>query len=75
MKVGRIIGLGLVIWTLSLIWPELNDWLTQALILKLIVGLGTGLLVFDLLEYFGQPHDHHGSTHPHDSTPIPRGSA
>lgn len=75
MKVWRAIGLGLLIWSLNLIWPEISDWLIQPLSLKVIVGLATSLLVFDLLEYFGRTGDQSGSNHHSNSSPIPRGSA
>lgn len=44
MKTVKIIGLGISIWLLSLLWPQVNQWLSTPVMLALLAGLGSGTL-------------------------------
>jgi hypothetical protein len=52
MQVVKIISLGLLIWGLGLVWPELN----LGLILAGVFGVGMLLAVVAGLLYLGQTH-------------------
>jgi hypothetical protein len=68
-KILRIAGLGLIIWSLGLLWPELD------LVLVLAIGVAAAALVgaIELLllwrEHRHQSHTNGGSRHP--SRPVP----
>lgn len=51
MKVLKIIGLGVVIWGLSLFWPDLNRVFTPLMMTRLVLGLG---LAYLLGQYLGR---------------------
>jgi hypothetical protein len=63
IKGMRIAALGIALWGLSLFWPEINRFLTEAVIIKVVLGLGLVILVYILSQYLGWPHDHHGTRH------------
>ncbi|MCG3208214.1 MAG: hypothetical protein FOGNACKC_01816 [Anaerolineae bacterium] len=46
MKTVKIIGLGVSIWLLSLLWPQVNQWLSTPVMLALLAGLGSGTLSY-----------------------------
>jgi len=46
MKTLKFIGLGLVIWGSSLIWPEINRWLSPSLQFGLLLGLSSLALLY-----------------------------
>jgi hypothetical protein len=54
MKWLKIAGLGTAIWTLNLIWLELNEVLTSPIILIFIVGLALLLPVYLLGNWLGR---------------------
>lgn len=66
MKWLKVTGLGIAIWGLSLLWPEVNRVLTPSLTIGLIVGLGIGMLVYIL----SQQNDH-GAGQNHLTDPVP----
>lgn len=41
LKRLKIIGLGIFIWGLSLLWPEINQLLTPRIMVGTVFGLGT----------------------------------
>ena len=41
MKLMKITLLGLFIWLLTLLWPEVNLWLSPAVVLGTVIGLGS----------------------------------
>lgn len=54
MTVGellKIIGLGMAIWSLSLVWPEINGVLTPRVTLGLMAGLGAAGLAHILSQH------------------------
>jgi hypothetical protein len=44
MRLVKITFLGLLVWLLSLIWPEVNLWLSPAAVLGAIIGLGSVMI-------------------------------
>ncbi len=71
----KIVGLGVIIWALSLSWPEINRVLTEALMLKLILGLGLVIWLYILIQQPEQPspkqeyHKDLGSFQSHNCQP------
>ncbi len=51
-KVLRLAVLGLLIWGMSLIWPELNEWLTPKVADALVVGLMVAIGAYILGQQF-----------------------
>jgi hypothetical protein len=54
MKVLKIIGLGVAIWSLSLFWPDLNLGLTPLVMTRLALGLGLVSLAYLLGQYLSR---------------------
>ena len=69
MKILKIIGLGLLIWSLGLLWPEINLTLVLggAVALALVLGLVALVIIW-------QQHINHNSTLPpkqrHSTRPV-----
>jgi hypothetical protein len=51
------VGLGLIIWSLSLFWPEINTILTPSWTIGLILGL-TAIILAYTLGYYHSRIDH-----------------
>jgi hypothetical protein len=43
MKLAKVIFTGILIWAASLIWPQVNQWLTDTTLLWGVIGL-SGLM-------------------------------
>lgn len=80
MKALRVISLGLALWGVTLIWPEINQHLTEPVTLKLIGGLGLVMLAYIIAQHLDwyQDHQQHpapkssGNSKPnHVSRPVP----
>jgi hypothetical protein len=75
-KVVRIIGLGIIIWGLSLFWPEINQILPHLLMVRLLFGLSAAVVIYMLIRYLADQHDHPatGQHYPNGSVPkaLPR---
>ena len=56
MKWLKIVGLGITIWFLTLIWFELNELLTSPLMFGLIIGLAVILPVYLFGKWLGQQY-------------------
>src|SRR5262245_2919897 len=70
MKLLKIVGIGLAIWGITLLWPEINLLLTAPAMTILAVGVGAVILAYGLGQYFGQPdgNGNHGQPLPHYPT-------
>jgi len=66
MKTLKTIGLGIALWGFTLLWPELNQWLTAPLLRRSIIGL-SGLLLLDfVVQHLARLCQHHqAKPHPH----------
>lgn len=69
MKLLKIMGWGLAIWLLSLLWPEVNRVLTEAGTLRLSLGLGTIILIYLVGQHLDWHHHPHSSGQNHPSHP------
>jgi hypothetical protein len=65
-----IIGLGVAIWGLSLVWPEVNGVLTPRVTLGLIAGLGAAGLAQILSHYPNHHPRQHQAKRERVSRPI-----
>jgi hypothetical protein len=79
MKGLVIIGLGLAIWALSLLWPDINRMLNETMMLESVIGLGLVMLAYEVIQHFVQHHNnpqtknqHHSTNHQHNSHPVAR---
>jgi len=55
----KLTGLGVGIWGLSLLWPDVNLVLAPSVMIGMVLGLGVAaLLVYVLLHRLDQRHDH-----------------
>ena len=58
MKGLKLVGLGIAIWGLSLLWPEVNLVLTLPVMIGVVLGLGVAsLLAYVLGQRLDQRHD------------------
>jgi hypothetical protein len=68
-RILKVIGLGLLIWSLGLLWPEIN--LTLVLAIAVAAALILGIVALLAL---WQQHLDQGSTHPpkkqHSTRPV-----
>lgn len=68
-KVLKIVSLGLIIWSLGLLWPEVN--LISVLVGVIAIALVLGLIAL-LINW--QQHINHNSAHPpkqqHSTRPV-----
>jgi hypothetical protein len=71
MKALRLVGLGVVIWGLSLLWPEVNQVLTPWVTIGITLGLGAVALAYLLIPRLGREHNDGGAGQDHRSRPIP----
>lgn len=71
MKVLRAIFLGIAIWSLSLIWPEINQGLTDEIMTRLVLVLATIASIYVLIQHLDWFHHHHGSGQDHPVHPLP----
>lgn len=51
MKLAKVMITGILIWAMSLIWPQVNQWLGYSTMLWGVIGLG-GLTVGYLFAYW-----------------------
>ena len=69
MKALKIIGLGVGIWGLGLIWPELNQLISARIMAGLGAGLATITLVYDLWRWHHKHRSTPGSDQPMQTIP------
>ena len=56
MKSLKILGVGLTIWGITLLWPEVNLLLTPPVMIVLAIGLSAVSFAYFLGLRFGQPN-------------------
>jgi hypothetical protein len=73
MKGLKIVGLGVVIWGLSLLWPDVHLVLTPLAMIGVVLGLGTATLLARVsVQRLDQRHDGEeaGQDHPSPDTSV-----
>ncbi|MBE7550822.1 MAG: hypothetical protein HS126_07065 [Anaerolineales bacterium] len=71
MKTLKIVGLGLLIWSLGLLWPEIDLALVLAVLIAVVVAAGSVMLVLLWWQHLdGSNHTHTGRPR-HPSRPVP----
>jgi hypothetical protein len=71
MKGLKLVGLGVAIWGLSLLWPDVNVVLTPSVMIGVVLGLGVAALLAHVLgQRLDQCHDREetGQDHPSSDT-------
>jgi hypothetical protein len=56
MKTVKIIGLGIGIWSISLLWPQVNEWLTVKTQAGLALGLSSLILLYEIVKIYRKTH-------------------
>lgn len=62
MKTLRIIAIGIGIWSIGLLWPQLNEWLTVEIQTGLVLGLSGIILLYEIWKKHHKAHsgqNHH----------------
>jgi hypothetical protein len=71
MKVLKLAGLGIVIWGLSLIWPEVNQFLTAPVMIGMLFGLGGVTVAYVLVRRFNHDFSDKSANQDHGTQPVP----
>ncbi len=70
MRVLKFVGLGIVIWGLSLLWPQVNQLLTPPIVSGIVLGLGTVAFGYIIIRRFDHDQGDNGTSQDHPSRPI-----
>ena len=71
VKLLRFAGVGIVIWGLSWLWPQVNQVLAPPVMIGMILGLAAATLAYLLIQRLDY-HDHdNGLEQDHPSHPSP----
>jgi len=57
MKIWKCIALGVALWSVSLIWPDINRVLSEPLMARLVLGLALATLAYLLGQHFNHPQN------------------
>jgi hypothetical protein len=71
MKALKIVGLGIVTWGLSLLWPQINQLLAPPIVVGVILGLSVGACAYVMIQRLDHDHNDSGTSHDHTSRPMP----
>jgi hypothetical protein len=72
MRLLRFAGVGIVIWGLSWIWPQLNQMLAPSVMIGMILGLAATTLAYLLIQRLDyRVHDNGTVEQDHPSHPTP----
>jgi hypothetical protein len=71
MKALKLVGLGILIWGLGLLWPEVNQVLTPWVTIGITLGLGALALAYISIQRPGHQHKGGDAGQDHRSRPIP----
>lgn len=72
MKGLKVFSLGIAIWSLSLLWPEINLLFSPKVMIGLGIGLGTAILIWELAYHLkGWHHPGDGTKNNHCFRPVP----
>lgn len=71
IKSLKIIGWGLLVWSMGLLWPEVDLTLILAILAVTLVGVGLVILALLWWQYFGESSHTHTGQPQHPSRPVP----
>jgi hypothetical protein len=71
MRALKLVGLGIALWGLSLLWPEVNWALTPPVMMGLVLGLGAAALAYVVSQRLDGRHNGDGAGQDHPTRPIP----
>jgi hypothetical protein len=69
-KFLKIVGLGLILWSLGMVWPFVNIVLTPRVTDALVVGLVVALSAYFLGQHFTQPFTERQKSDEADLAPV-----
>ena len=77
MKLWKCIGFGVLLWSLTLIWPDVNLILTERVMLQILLGVSLVALIYVIEQHFihyddthDKPQDHSHTGNNHNSRPV-----
>jgi hypothetical protein len=71
MKALKIGSLGIAIWVLTLLWPEINSMLMPPVMIGLALTLGAASLTYILTQHLDLRHNDNNAGQDRPSQPIP----
>jgi len=71
-KFLKIVGLGLILWSFSMVWPFVNIVLTPRVTDAIVVGLVVALSAYFLGQHFTQPFTERQKSDEADLAPVPQ---
>ena len=71
MRVLKFIGLGIIVWGLSLLWPQVNQLLTPPIVSGIVLGLGAVAFATVTIRRLDQGLVDTGSSQDHPTHPRP----
>lgn len=71
MRILRLVGLGVAIWGLSLLWPEVNQILTPQVAIGMTLGLGALVLAYIWAQRIDYRHNDNDAGQDHSTHPMP----
>jgi threonine/homoserine/homoserine lactone efflux protein len=71
MRVLRFVGLGIVIWGLSLLWPQANQLLTPPIVSGIVLGLGAVAFAYVAIQRLDHGQGDDGTSQDRPSRPMP----
>ncbi|GAB4535200.1 MAG: hypothetical protein Kow0063_19240 [Anaerolineae bacterium] len=71
MNAIRMVGLGIAIWGLSLVWPQINEMFTPLLMIGVMLGLGALAAGYLLIRRLDCHHIDHATGQDHPTHPMP----
>ena len=71
MKMMKIIGLGLLIWSLGLLWPEIDLALVLAVLVAAVVLVGSVALAMSWWQHLDKSNHSHIGRPRQPSRPVP----
>jgi hypothetical protein len=71
MRVLRFVGLGIITWGLSLLWPQVNQLLTPPIVSGIVLGLGAVAFAYVTIRRLDQSQVDAGTSQDHPTHPMP----
>jgi hypothetical protein len=71
MRVLRFVGLGIIVWGLGLLWPQVNQLFTPPIASGIVLGLGAVAFAYVAIRRLDYGQSDNGTSQDHPSRPVP----
>ena len=71
MRVLKFVGLGIIIWGLSMVWPQVNQLLTPPIMSGIALGLGAVTFAYVTIRRLDRDQIDTGTSQDHPTHPMP----